>query len=794
MALDELDSHLKAEQGDGPWTRKHDLPGSPLIPAAPRIVYPTSLDQLIDICRTRDPNNHLKAAGSHWALSDAAISDHTFIETHDPNNEHTAMGRTLHEVIPACMHQDILEHMGFDQSPRGSLVHVEAGKRIYQLYAELDQPDDLTNPATFAGFMKHRYNNANYKGPWAFPTLGGAGGQTVVGALTTGTHGGDFRLAPIADAVRALHLVADGGKHYWIEGVDRNLVGPVTDDNKLRALYGTLSHGGPDNFEIIRDADNVIFNSVLLSAGRFGIIYSVVLGIVPQFSLHEQRRLTNWKTVKDDIHNFASPLYTVPEVPSAQSRFLQIVVCLTPHNNFTQNLAGVTKRWNVDLPISPGGRADRVGRILEEFNARIEGPLFEQAGRSHAYNPSLDPNKPNQSEPPTFLERACTDASFLVGVLGATIDEIDKFLNSSGVTIGTGIAQVAGLDGVGLLALARGLLLLLQLLKDLLDAFDNDDRLGHAVDTIRRSTLGQPDSDPVAKAAGVFVWQLFAFKVFEAVQGDLVPGFEAISYAVMDRHDYLDVSCNVNVDSIEVFFDATDDRLIAFVDALIAYETMQEFHGRACLGYASLRFVGPTKALIGMERHPISCAVEVAVLKDVSGSQELINYAASLALNPNIMGILHWGQRNESSMAQIEQRFGDSVKAPGGDLQLWRRALSRVTDNGRLDRFSSRFSRQTGLEVVEPKIGIFGVSRRTALKGEQVTINWDCRANPPETDIEILLSQPTAGAIVTQSLPLIGEHQFEVTETGTYSIGFFVTRTLNNVERQDTRSAFVTVA
>jgi hypothetical protein len=36
-----------------------------------------------------------KAAGSHWALSNAAISDHTFIETHDPNEAHKAMGATL---------------------------------------------------------------------------------------------------------------------------------------------------------------------------------------------------------------------------------------------------------------------------------------------------------------------------------------------------------------------------------------------------------------------------------------------------------------------------------------------------------------------------------------------------------------------------------------------------------------------------------------------------------------------------------------------------------------------------
>ena len=63
-----------------------------------------------------------------------------------------------------------------------------------------------------------RWPNAGaYSGPWGFMTLGGAGGQTVFGALTTGTHGGDFRQRPISDAVVALHLVTDGGDHFWIE-------------------------------------------------------------------------------------------------------------------------------------------------------------------------------------------------------------------------------------------------------------------------------------------------------------------------------------------------------------------------------------------------------------------------------------------------------------------------------------------------------------------------------------------------------------------------------------------------
>jgi hypothetical protein len=201
------------------------------------------------------------------------------------------------------------------------------------------------------------------------------------------------------------------------------------------------------------------------------------------------------------------------------------------------------------------------------------------------------------------------------------------------------------------------------------------------------------------RLAGLVVWQMIVFKAFSDQQSP--SDFEAISYAVMDGHDYFDQSCNVNVDSIEVFFDATDPMLIAFVDALLAFEISQEVQlGRAFVGYISLRFTGPTRALIGQQRFPISCAVEVAGLRDVDGVTELIDFAISSALDRNYQGILHWGQRNESQRFQIEERFGVTPADPVGALRRWRQALNQITENGRLDGFSSAFTRRTGLEGV----------------------------------------------------------------------------------------------
>jgi hypothetical protein len=190
------------ETANSPWTRKHDNPAIPTVPLAPRTVYPTSLEDLIEICSTRPPGQGCTAAGSHWSLSTGAVADTAFIETHDPRNVFQAMAKTLVDVVPGCLTDQMVDYLASQQqpvfdaqsvpepdNPGEYYVHIETGKRVYQLYSELDAGDDQ-NPRSLAVVLRDEHNNGSYLGPWAFRTLGGAGGQTVFGALTTGTHGG----------------------------------------------------------------------------------------------------------------------------------------------------------------------------------------------------------------------------------------------------------------------------------------------------------------------------------------------------------------------------------------------------------------------------------------------------------------------------------------------------------------------------------------------------------------------------------------------------------------------------
>jgi hypothetical protein len=62
------------------------------------------------------------------------------------------MGRTLYDVVPGCLSDEFLTELNaattattFAPPPPSYYVHFESGKRVYQLYAELDVGDSANN-------------------------------------------------------------------------------------------------------------------------------------------------------------------------------------------------------------------------------------------------------------------------------------------------------------------------------------------------------------------------------------------------------------------------------------------------------------------------------------------------------------------------------------------------------------------------------------------------------------------------------------------------------------------------
>jgi hypothetical protein len=345
------------------WIREHDVPGMPQASNA-QLRGPKSLNELIEICASRPAGIRLKASGSHWALSDAAVSDGEYIETNDPSDmqQHKpnagfhALGRTLFNVVPGCLNPTALQDL--DRAAKANphnepyYVHVESGKRIYQLYSELDVGDDH-NSNSLAFKMNAEFRNPNFAGSWAFETLGGAGGQTIVGALTTGTHGGDVHLPPVSDSVRAIHLVVDGGKHYWIEPerpswIPASLKGQpynatFTSDQQLHGLFDQTNLGLDK--QLIAKFRTPVSSKSSATTTRLtqcwfrqagSALFTPVLQAVRQYFLRKCDR-SGLATVKEALLDPTNPIFQT-------NRFVQIAICLTPHDNGTKNKCGITVR------------------------------------------------------------------------------------------------------------------------------------------------------------------------------------------------------------------------------------------------------------------------------------------------------------------------------------------------------------------------------------------------------------------------------------------------------------------
>jgi hypothetical protein len=247
----------------------------------------------------------VRALGSSWSDSDVAIP--TIVGPQPPAGASGYLVETsaLNDVL------DVNFQAGVSSSER--LYHVQAGIQLYDL---------LTRPST----------GLNAQG-FALLTMGGNSGQTLAGAIATGTHGGDVALRPIADMVRAIELVGPDGTTYWIEKASARV-------SDLQTLLGKLPYLDPAN--VVYDDD--WFHATLVSMGAFGIVHSMVIAVVPSYKLSETTYQSTWSRVRPllaDRSLFKNELF-----PDG-GRYLQIV--LPP--NFAES--------DKPVPFTPNTKGDR---------------------------------------------------------------------------------------------------------------------------------------------------------------------------------------------------------------------------------------------------------------------------------------------------------------------------------------------------------------------------------------------------------------------------------------------------
>ena len=259
----------------------------------------------------------IRALGSGWSFSDAVLPQPAAIPSSEVGTIEILQWAGF--IYPDAWNQFgyAVDTSGFTSSLQvnlagillpsvdaGSLFFVEAGIALSELNTLLD----LQSPRL------------------ALKTMGGSAGQTLAGAISTGTHGGDFDRPPLADSVHAIYLIGAGGIHHWIE---RSAA--ITDPNQINATYPCIA---VDNCHY----DDNLFNAVLVSMGCMGVIYALVLDVVPQYALVQFNYWSTWEFINGGSTGgvglyrlFTGALWGINEFLNqigwtGNSRFLQIVI------------------------------------------------------------------------------------------------------------------------------------------------------------------------------------------------------------------------------------------------------------------------------------------------------------------------------------------------------------------------------------------------------------------------------------------------------------------------------------
>jgi hypothetical protein len=179
-------------------------------------------------------------------------------------------------------------------------------------------PDFAGDPALLmylqCGVTIERANALLFERQLSLKTSGASNGQTIAGALSTGTHGSRFAFGSIPEFVRGLHLITGPDRILWLERASD----PVLSDGAVATLGA----------ELVRD--DTLFNAALVSFGSFGVIFGVLIEAEPYYLIEEwRRRLDIDEALKQTMRTLD---FTGIRTPYPAEKPLHFEVVINPHD------------------------------------------------------------------------------------------------------------------------------------------------------------------------------------------------------------------------------------------------------------------------------------------------------------------------------------------------------------------------------------------------------------------------------------------------------------------------------
>lgn len=480
--------------------------------------------------------------------------------------------------------------VGRPRSPREILFHVEAGITM----ADLQQLLDHQHPRL------------------AIRASGGSPGATLAGALSTATHGGEFRWPLLIDCVRAVHLVGPGGEQWWIEGDV-----PVADQVKLQKRYPRIdpSHfigAGWNAIPGLTSQD--VLKAVAVSMGTMGVIYSMVIEVNRQFGLRQVVHPTSWDAL------LAAAPATIKALracdPKANQSVLDVLI------NGVANGTGISEADNVyvDLAINPFNQSCWVvNREVTAVPDDANSPSPAIGDYLSALSRALTGNSTDSVQESKFAGRLLDFLSYATDVPGNVGDDINdveqatrlmSFVTRQPDVLAAAVA-LANVQTVQNVQNASETNRGHEFLGDLLDGFFhalegtgagglNSDRTGVSY---KVGAIGWPDGGLPGRGLEIALDPTNAFTFLQTVLLD-------------------DVLANTMSDGNNPLF-----------------------------GYISIRVCPPTETLMGMQQYsPYSVMIEVVGYRSPEANAVMGEIQdKAIAWNPpsGARPLLHWGLEND---------------------------------------------------------------------------------------------------------------------------------------------------
>ena len=142
----------------------------------------------------------------------------------------------------------------------------------------------------------------------ALKTSGASDGQTLGGAISTGTHGAAHQVGGMQDSVVGIHLLTEHGTPHWLERASQPLVAP-----RFLDLIDTPG--------INHHKDDDLFDASLVAFGSFGIIHAYLLETEPLYSLEAYSRRMDYSRAVHALETLDVSSLGLPDGPALPFHF-----------------------------------------------------------------------------------------------------------------------------------------------------------------------------------------------------------------------------------------------------------------------------------------------------------------------------------------------------------------------------------------------------------------------------------------------------------------------------------------